>query len=214
MIISFVNEKGGVGKSTLSVSVAFELARSFQKKVLLIDADPQFSIIDWTDAREGGLPENLEVIALPKQTMHRDLQKIGKRYDAVVIDTPGQAREITRSAIISSNFVVIPCTPSQYDIWASEKAVNVVREESAFHENIKVGFVINRKIANTTLSAEVVEALKQMAPDIPVLNTHITQRIIFSKAVSSGMVIQEVDVDGKGTQEIKALTEEILERIS
>ncbi|PKH11142.1 ParA family protein, partial [Planomicrobium sp. MB-3u-38] len=42
-IISFINMKGGVGKTTLCVGVADYLANYENKKVLLIDIDPQFN---------------------------------------------------------------------------------------------------------------------------------------------------------------------------
>jgi len=41
--ISLINMKGGVGKTTLAVNLAWNLCRRFSKKVLLIDLDPQFN---------------------------------------------------------------------------------------------------------------------------------------------------------------------------
>ena len=51
MRISFLNQKGGVGKTTLAVSIADALARQHNQRVLLIDADPQGSAMDWADIR-------------------------------------------------------------------------------------------------------------------------------------------------------------------
>ena len=42
-IVSFVNMKGGVGKTTLAVNIADFLANRHSKKVLLVDVDPQFN---------------------------------------------------------------------------------------------------------------------------------------------------------------------------
>lgn len=42
-IISFINMKGGVGKTTLCINIAYTLAAHFNKKVLLVDIDPQFN---------------------------------------------------------------------------------------------------------------------------------------------------------------------------
>ncbi|MEB6086757.1 AAA family ATPase [Enterococcus casseliflavus] len=42
-VVSFINMKGGVGKTTLTINVAYTLAKHFGKNVLLIDMDPQFN---------------------------------------------------------------------------------------------------------------------------------------------------------------------------
>ena len=50
-VIGVLNQKGGVGKTTISVNLASELARR-GNKVLLVDADPQGSALDWSEIRE------------------------------------------------------------------------------------------------------------------------------------------------------------------
>ncbi len=42
-VISFMNMKGGVGKTTLAVNIAYGLAYFHRKKVLVVDSDPQFN---------------------------------------------------------------------------------------------------------------------------------------------------------------------------
>lgn len=42
-IVSFINMKGGVGKTTLTINIGYTLAKRFNKKVLIIDMDPQFN---------------------------------------------------------------------------------------------------------------------------------------------------------------------------
>ncbi len=68
MIAAFLNQKGGVGKSTLSIHVATALALR-GSKVLLVDADPQHSALDWQASRQSdpllpvvGLPTKLDFI--------------------------------------------------------------------------------------------------------------------------------------------------------
>ena len=47
-VITFINMKGGVGKTTLAVNVAYTLSKIEGKKVLLIDMDPQMNATQYT----------------------------------------------------------------------------------------------------------------------------------------------------------------------
>ncbi len=85
MIISFLNQKGGVGKTTLAVHLATALARR-GARVLMVDADPQGSGLDWSASRTGD--PLFPVIGLPKPTIHRELPTIAADYAHVVIDGP------------------------------------------------------------------------------------------------------------------------------
>jgi chromosome partitioning protein len=85
MIVGFLNQKGGVGKTTLAVHVADVLARR-GKKVLVVDADPQGSALDWAAARRG--TPLFPVAGLPKASIHKELPGLARGYDLVVIDGP------------------------------------------------------------------------------------------------------------------------------
>ena len=79
-------------------------------------------------------------------------------YDVVVIDGAPRVNELGRAAILASDVVLIPIQPSPYDVWASSDIVQLVKEAQQFKENLKVVFMINRKIANTAISRDVVSA--------------------------------------------------------
>ncbi|NES65298.1 MAG: AAA family ATPase, partial [Okeania sp. SIO2D1] len=186
MIISVQNQKGGVGKTTLAVHISDELAKR-GARVVLVDSDPQGSSRDWAAAREDQPPFN--VIGLDRPTIHRDLPTIAKDYDHAVIDGPPRVSDLARSGIIVADVVVIPVQPSPYDVWAAQEVVKLVEEASVFKENLKSVFVINRKIVNTAIGRDVVEALSSYK--IPVMKSQICQRVSFAESAAGGQTVRE-----------------------
>ncbi|MUG96937.1 AAA family ATPase [Scytonema sp. UIC 10036] len=205
MIISVQNQKGGVGKTTIAVHISHALALK-KKRVLLVDADPQGSARDWAAAR--GEEPPFPVIGLDRPTIHRDLPTVAAGYDHVVIDGPPRVSDLARSAIIAADIVVIPIQPSPYDIWAADEVVKLIQEANVFKENLKAVFVINRKIVNTAIGRDVVEALEQYP--FPVLQSAVSQRVVFAESAAEGKTVLEVDKNGSASKEVKALVQELL----
>jgi chromosome partitioning protein len=205
MIIGILNQKGGVGKTTLAVNLAAAMQRQ-GGRVLLIDADPQGSALDWAAAREE--PPLFAVVGLPRATVHKEIAVIGEGYDHIVIDGPPRVTDLARSAIMASDLVLIPVQPSPYDIWAADEVVKLIAEARVYKENIKSVFVVNRKIANTAIGRDVGEALA--AYPVPVLKAFVTQRVVFAEAVAQGKSIFEIDQEGLAAKEVQAVLDELM----
>lgn len=206
MIVGVLNQKGGVGKTTLSVNLAASLARN-GARVLLIDADPQGSALDWAAARQ--TEPLLSVVGLPRPTVHKEIAQIGKGYDHIIIDGPPRVTDLARSAIMASDVVLIPVQPSPYDIWAADEVVKLIEEAKVYNDKLKSAFVVNRKIANTAIGRDVGEALASYP--IPSLTASITQRVAFSESAAQGLAVYEMDSAGLAASEIEALVAELME---
>lgn len=205
MIIGVLNQKGGVGKTTISIGIAAELARQ-GARVLLIDADPQGSSLDWAAAREGAAL--FSIVGLPRATIHKEIENLRQNYDHVVIDGPPRVTDLARSAIMASDIVVIPVQPSPYDIWAADDVVKLIAEAMVYKENLKSCFVINRKIVNTAIGRDVADVLGSY--DLAVLNSTIAQRVIFAESAAQGKAIFEVDKDSSAVGEVEAVVNELM----
>lgn len=205
MIWGFVNQKGGVGKSTLSQNIADCLSRLGQK-VLLIDADKQSTSSNWASLRS---ENRFSVVSMARENMALDAIKIAADYDFTVIDGPPHADTISRSCIVASDLVVVPIEPGGASRWSSEVTVTQLKEAQQFKPTLKCGFVVSRKITGTVLGRDA----RAMAGDagIPIFDTEIEQRIAYAEALTMGKTIFEWGSNNAAIREIQALTHELLD---
>ena len=206
MRIAFVNQKGGVGKTTLAINVAGCMAQQ-GFKVLLVDADPQQSALDWSGVRTS--PSLFAIVGMTRPVIHRELPLLEEGYDHVVIDSPPSVHTMTQSIVGASDVVVVPVQPSPYGVWAAEAVLKVIDDASSvLNPALKTVFAINRKIVNTAIGRDVAASLGEYQK--PVLKSEVCQRVAFAESAAQGKTVFELDAHSSAAQEIAALTKEIL----
>jgi chromosome partitioning protein len=203
-VIAILNQKGGVGKTTLAVHLATAMARK-KRSVILLDADPQGSALDWAAARHGD--PLFPVVGLPKSSIHKELPALAMNYELVIIDGPPRVEGVARSAIMAADLVLVPVQPSPYDVWAAKEIIDLLNEATIFNPNLRKAFVINRKIANTAIGRDVADALSDYP--IPVLEAAICQRVAFAESATQGLTVYELDPAMLASQEMDTLAEEV-----
>lgn len=206
-VTSFVNQKGGVGKSTLAVNVAAEKARR-GRRVLLLDADPQGSALDW-QAQRGRQehPPLVSVVGFPRDTIHREIDQLGQGYDEIIIDAPGRVESVARAVIMASDLVVIPVQPSAYDIWASTDVLTLLEQSQVYKPELIGAWVINRYIPGTRIARDVKQQLSSYGPRL--LEANIAQRIIYNESTARGLAVYETEPGGVADDEIRAVANEL-----
>ncbi len=208
MIIALLNQKGGVGKTTLATHIAGELAMQ-GSSVILLDADPQGSALDWTQRRsQNGLPRLFSAVGLARETLHQEAPELARRCDHIVMDGPPRIAALARSALLAADLVLIPVQPSPYDVWASAEMVSLIREAQVFRPALRAAFVINRRVSTTVIGREARNALTDQP--LPSLLSEVRQRIVFADSVARGQLARELDADSNAAREIAALAAEVL----
>ena len=212
MIVALLNQKGGVGKTTLALHLAGAWSARGQR-VLVIDADPQGSALDWAEQRlREGLPRLFGVLGLARETLHKELPDLGREVDHVIVDGPPRVAGIARSALLAADLVVIPAQPSPFDGWATGEMLRLLDEARIFRPQLRARILLNRCAARTVIARETADALVDQDPSV--LASQIGQRVAFADAARTGRLVSEVAAGQTAAREISALATELDELVS
>jgi len=209
MILVIGNEKGGCSKSTLAVNLAL-LGIFRGVDTLLVDADQQSSCNQFSIKRdEIGIEPRIQVMMKQGRNLHRDLGDLKGRYQRIIVDTGGRDSPELRSSLLIADRMLIPCRPSQMDLWATEKVFQVVETALDLNEKLEPLVCITQAHTNQLVSAtrEALHFLREF-PHIKLCETVIYERLAWQKSIPEGRSVAELK-DGKASNELKLLYEEI-----
>lgn len=204
MIIAVVNQKGGVGKSTISAHLAIWL-KERGGRVALIDSDAQSSTSQWVKEASPELP----IFRL--QTADDILEQIPvirKDFDHLVVDGPGSLGDVTRAILFMTDRALVPCGPSVLDLRASDQAIKVLRQVQDIRKGPPAAwFVPNKVQVQYRLSREFLEEASRLG--IPA-SSPLKLRQAFADAVVQGTVVWKLGRGAKDAdEEIQQLFQEI-----
>jgi chromosome partitioning protein len=197
--LALANLKPGTGKTTSAVWLAHVFAAA-GNSVLLVDADPSGSALEWSDlaamdprlAPQDAFP--FRIVALPSRELHRRLPEIARNDDVVIIDTPQleDHASIARSALRYADEILIPCAPNPIEINRTTPVRDEIAEVGEIRDRpARSAVLLNRCVARAHSVHDAREALVDLGYDV--LKTAVPRLEIYAQ--SFGMPIRQAGCD-------------------
>jgi chromosome partitioning protein len=206
MIISLVNQKGGVGKTTIAINLAAGLTRKKQS-VLLIDADPQANAVQWHAVENN---QAFDIIELPDYINKAAVHLLADHHDCLIIDSPPGQSETTRNILEISDLTIIPVSPSPLDIWSCKGTLAMVEEGRRYNHELVASLLITKKILGTRMARDIRDALAGF--EVPVMSAELCQRIAYVEAMKNGVSVTQYAPSCKAAKEIAELCDELIKK--
>jgi len=192
-IITVAHQKGGVGKSTLALNLAYRFAR--EVPTALTDMDPQGST-----SRLKGMKGTIDVLDFKSVE-----QLKSQPFQVIFIDTAPYLNKNLVEVFVQSDFVLIPTKAGLTDMMAISSTVALIRQARERNADLKAAIVLNMVKPRTSLTKGALEVLEEY--ELPILS-NIGDRVSFVSTFLTGGVSSGTDLQAKA--EIEQLSQEIL----
>lgn len=202
-VLVLASQKGGSGKTAVSIHLAVAAEAAGAGPVVLIDADPQATLTQWWNQREAATPALAEV-TLGELAGKLD-QLRAADYALAIIDTPPTITASIRTIIGLADFVLVPVRPSPADLWAVGATLDICREADRPY-----AFVLTQATRGASITTQALGALSEHGP---VSGAVVHTRVGYAGALTSGQTLQELDPKSAGAQEVDRLWRFVQEKI-
>ena len=206
MIYTMCGQKGGSGRSTIAENLTVWLSRQGHD-VLLVDADDQGTIADFTAWREANREEiGYTMVRLDGANVRKQVEALKPKYDHVVIDTGGRDTTSQRAALFVADVALIPIRPRSHDVWTITSLIEVINEiQAARAVPLVVHTFLNCADITSQENREAAEALAEL-PELGFLPHPIKNRKAYPVAGAKGLTVFEVEQpDLKAVAEVETL---------
>lgn len=193
MTICIANEKGGSGKSTLCLNLAVQLLKD-NKEVVVLDTDSQKSMETFIEIRSNN---EYKTFSLFNRSggFSDTLKQMVSKYENILIDTKGEYSKETQKAMLLSDIVLVPTTPSQLDTEVLANMLERIEQLQELNENLRALIIINRMPTIPTLKERkaLIDFIKENNPSdkITLLESSLSERIVYKRSVSEGLGVIE-----------------------
>ena len=209
-IIVIANQKGGCGKTTISVHLACGILKlQPTSKVLIINTDLQRSANLWADNQE---KFNFKILSSQDNLINL-IEKENGHYDYLIIDTPPATDQsadslVVYGALLVADLLIVPILCSALDLWATGNFETTIEEALKENPALKVYLLLNRYQARFKRTKRTVNLITETIP-YPILTSKLAERNAFIDSADFGVTVYELN-DQKAITEVNQLTKEII----
>src|SRR5271168_3199440 len=204
--VVIANQKGGSGKSTITVHLAAAAEQAGAGPVVISDTDPQGTAADWFNQRKkaGIATPRYSALSLDDLRGRIDgLDAAGASY--LFIDTAPSIGAVNADLFALADLILIPLNPTPADLRALVKGLPLVRQSGKPFQ-----FILTRVRPNLRNNDGTAVALDALGL---VLNTRMHERVIYAETFAHGKTALETDGQGVAAQEVGALWAEVKQRL-
>ena len=205
-VITIAHQKGGVGKSTISLNLAVELSKKYPLSVIDLDYQKSISIFN-ENRKEAGLnPLNIIPIKNKKELMNI----IDKADGIILIDSGGFDSDLNRIAIVGADIIITPLSNNLIEIYGLEAFKKILIELREIRAGLKSNILLNNVNPQATKSIqELQEYINSNRDYFNIFKTILRRRADFAKSFELGKSVVEIDKTSKASKEIQELIKEI-----
>lgn len=193
-IWSIVSAMGGTGKTTLATNLA--TSASAHLKTLIIDLDPEKTAVRWNSSRNCDTPSVDFVKYKDLQSSLEVAQNQG--FELVIIDTASAQGPLNNIAIEASNFCIISCPATSYDIEAQADIVQIIKKLQK-----KAAFVITRNLIEDNNIEDAKSLLAKY--ELDTATQYMSDSQEYSLAFNDGKSVCEYASNSQPAKEVKIL---------
>jgi chromosome partitioning protein len=215
-IITFCNQKGGVGKTTSAITFAADLQRRGHS-VLMYDADPQLSAYNLGEvSQEGdGFPIEIKILDNNAKFISKELKKNFDSYDYIVIDSPPALENgILRRCLLISDAYVLSFIPKSLELAALPPIKAYIEDVDIMRSEMGVEALSGGLFYNMTNKTRVVKAVIEVVKSddlFPIFNTSIGTSTLIPESQLLGLTIFDMGARASKLQkDYESLTNEII----
>ena len=185
VLIAVVSQKGGAGKTTITMQLAAALAE-LRRSVAVADLDPQESAVRWSAcaSRIPPVPKAVFVAAGTAKAISRTIAQRAHGVHLVLLDCPPSIEHPhTMAALGLASFVLVPVVPGPTDLWSTRAVEKFIQSEQQKRPSLRAALLPNR-VQRTAVAADVLEVLHEFA--LPLMPVAVAQRSAYAQSAIVG----------------------------